>query len=226
MGLSRSYTLEKLGFHTGDSLVTGATALPALKESNESGASGRKFSVAEENVLKLLSDGHSQEVVANTLGIGSSAISQYLAKDWFREELAARKSVKLERYSKIDDGYDRIEGRLLEKMESVLPFMTKPNEIMHALAKVNAAKRRLGDSSKVQNTPVTQIINITLPTSVVHKFSRTHEGHVVAVDEKSLVTITSNSMEVLSNTVLSAEDAKEIQNAQPPKQFALKGRGR
>lgn len=223
MGLHRTYSLDKLGFHTGEALITAAPQLPALN-SAESGTGKRKLSVTEENILKLLTDGHSQEVVSSTLGLSASAISQHLAKDWFKEELVARKSVKLDRYAKQDDAYDRIEYKLTEKVENMLPFMTKPGEILNAIRILNAAKRRLGDSSKVQNTPVTQIINITLPTSVVHKFSRTRDGHVVAVDDKSLVTITSNSMDNLSNSILEIEDARELANARSMQpEYAKKG---
>lgn len=223
MGLHRTYSLDKLGFHSGDVLETAPPQLPALASQNVPEAK-RKLSTTEENILKLLADGHSQETVANTLGITASAISQHLSKDWFKNELAARKSVKLERYSKLDDAYDSLEDKFLVKLEANSVFMTKPAEILNALRVLNAAKRRLGDSSKVQNTPVTQIINITLPTSVVHKFSRTRDGHVVAVDNKSLVTITSNSMDNLSNSVLELEDAKELASArslQP--EYARKG---
>lgn len=226
MGFARKYGLEELGFHAGDALeVSGPQNLPALDGlNNNDQIIKRRLTQNEENILKLLSDGHSQEVVASTLGITAGAISQQLSKDWFKAELAARKSIKLDRYSKLDDAYDRMEDKVLSKLEQSLPFVTKPSELAHILAKLNGAKRRLGDTSKVQNTPVTQIINIVLPTSVVHKFSRTRDGHVVAVDDKSLVTITSNSMDRLSSSVLEVEDAKELANAralQP--EYAKKG---
>lgn len=226
MGFARKYGLEELGFATGDTLVTTAPAnLPSLQDSASTDqVIKRRLTQSEENILKLLSDGHSQEVVASTLGITASAISQHLSKDWFKSELAARKSIKLEKYAKLDDAYDKLEDRLLGKLEASIPFLSKPSEISAILAKVNSAKRRLGDSSKVQNTPVTQIINITLPTSVVHKFSRTRDGHIVAVDDKSLVTITSNSMDRLSSSVLEIEDAKEFENAKNEQiQRSLKG---
>lgn len=218
MGFARKYGLAELGFHTGDVLETSAPALPAISApiGNETGVGVRKFSSTEENILKLLSDGHSQDVVASTLGVSPGAISQHLSKDWFKSELAARKSIKLDKYSKLDDAYDRLEDKLLTKLEASTVFLQKPGEIAAILAKVNGAKRRLGDASKVQNTPVTQIIQITLPTSIVHKFSRTRDGHVVAVDEKSLVTITSHSMDKLATGVLEAEDAKELEYARPP----------
>jgi hypothetical protein len=212
MGLRPAQLLASLGFPQESTPPPLPTAELAGLESEVR----RKFSTNEENILKLLADGHSQEVVASTLGITPSAISQHLAKDWFKEELAARKSLKLDRYAKLDDSYDSIEGKLLQKLENTLPFLSKPGEIAAVLSKVNAAKRRLGDHSKVQNTPVTQIINITLPTQVVHKFSKTVDGHIVAVDNKSLVTIGSNSMENAAKVALALEHEENMKNDRPP----------
>lgn len=227
MGLHKTNTLAGLGFpDLAPDLVTSLPAAITKEQSlNESGSVGRKFSKMEEDILKLLSDGHTQETVASTLGVSAAAISIQLSKDWFKSELAARKSIKLEKYTKMDEGYDRLEQTVLTKLEHSLPFVTKPSELVGILSKLNNAKRRLGDSGKLTQAPVTQIINITLPTSVVHKFSRTKDGHVVAVDDKSLVTITSNSMDKLSQTVLAVEDAKEIANARPPTQYPVKGSG-
>lgn len=193
----------------------------AFREVQTNVGAVKKWTKQEDDILRLLSDGHSQEVVASTLGVSPSAISQHLAKEGFRDELAARKSIKLDRYSKLDDSYDQVEISLLEKLKQTLPYLSKPGEISAVLAKINSAKRRLGDSSKVQNTPVTQIINITLPTQIVHKFSKTADGHVVAVDKQSLVTITSNSMDNLSNTILLEHSRKEQENDQPPPLPAL-----
>lgn len=225
MGLRSHTLLAGLAGIGGFSIPQEQSQQPiALREVQTNVGAIKKWTKQEDDILRLLSDGHSQEVVASTLGVSPSAISQHLAKEGFRDELAARKSIKLDRYSKLDDSYDQVEISLLEKLKQTLPYLSKPGEISAVLAKINSAKRRLGDSSKVQNTPVTQIINITLPTSVVHKFSRTRDGHVVAVDDKSLVTITSNSMDNLSNSILEIEDARELANARSMQpEYAKKG---
>ena len=67
------------------------------------------FSPEEERILNLLADGHSQETVAATLGITPSAISQHLSKDFFRNELASRKALRLQKYKELDNGYDDVE---------------------------------------------------------------------------------------------------------------------
>lgn len=169
-----------LGFHAA------AETLPA------------RWNSTEENILRLLTDGHSREVVASTLGITESFISQCLSNEDFRSELAARKSLVLDRYKKLDDGYDRLEQDVQTRLEHSIMMVSRPLELAAILVKLNSAKRRLQDSSIVQNTNTVQnITNINMPVTIVHKFTKTDKGHVVAIDEKSIVTIQANSLDGL-----------------------------
>lgn len=162
----------------------------------------RKFTKAEEDILRLLSDGHSQETVSTTLGITPSQISQYLSKDDFRSELSVRKSKKLEKYKKLDDGYDRLEQKVMDKLEQSIMFVSKPGELTAILTRLNAAKRRMSDPSTNNAVPIQQIVQVVLPTAIIHQFTKTAEGHVVAVDSKSLVTIPSSVLSSLANSSL------------------------
>ena len=176
--------------------VKAASALLPLNENNW------KPTAAEEAVLKLLSDGFAAHVVASTLGITESAISQHLAKDEFRAELAARKSILLGKYKTLDNLYDEVELNLLEKLRDSAFMFTRPGEITAALAKLNAMKRRLGASDNTPSVQATSVVNINMPTVIVHKFVTTQQGHIVGVDEKSLVTIPSHALAKLTDTAL------------------------
>lgn len=166
---------------------------PALPSTNADPA--RKFSPEQESVLKLLADGFLPVTVASTLGISESAVSQHLSSDSFKAELAARKQKTLGRYKAMDDSYDRLEGKLLEKLEGSIMFFARPGEIVSALEKVNKMRRRVGASDGSQaNAPISQIVNISMPVAIIHKFITTKEGHVVGLDNKSLLTIQSQTL--------------------------------
>lgn len=173
--------------------------------------SDRVFTKAEEDILRLLSDGHSADTVSTTLGITPSQISQYLAKDDFRAELASRKSLKLDKYKKLDDGYDELEQSVLTKLKEALVYVSKPGELTAILSRLNAAKRRMGDSAVSSAVPVQTIVQVVLPTTLVHQFTKTAEGHVVAVDSKSLVTMPSGALASLAFKNNSVENAKLIE---------------
>jgi DNA-binding CsgD family transcriptional regulator len=200
MGLNASVMagLDEMVRNAGASRMMAAESiLPTLTGAEEfiPAAQGRtNFTPAEERVLKLLADGHSQTIVASTLGLQHGTISGYLSNDDFREELARRKAIVLEKYKKLDDGYDRAESVLLEKLEANLMFLTRPMEIVAALTRINAMKRRLGVSEAGSSNPASTVVNITLPVQIVHKFTTTAAGHIVGIDDKSLVTIPSGQM--------------------------------
>lgn len=205
--------LSKLGPHFGSQPIqsfqdTSVTAPIAATELALNSASDRKFTKAEEDILSLLSDGHSQETVATTLGITPSQISQYLSKGDFREELAKRKSKKLEKYKKLDEGYDELEQSVLDRLRASIGFVTKPIELTAILSRLNAAKRRMSDGSVSSNVPVQSIVTIVLPATLVHKFTKTAEGHMVAIDNQSLVTMPSGHLAKIASTPV--EEAKLI----------------
>lgn len=194
MGLSTEM-LAKLGPAFGQvpafSIENKSAVRNDLPELALNSSADRIFTKAEEDILRLLSDGHSQEVVSSTLGITPSQVSQYLAKEDFRSELAVRKSKKLEKYKLLDDGYDRLEQTVLTKLENSLAFVSKPLELTAILSKLNAAKRRMSDPATNSSVPVQQIVQVVLPMQIIHQFTKTAEGHIVAVDNKSMVTIPS-----------------------------------
>lgn len=202
--------LAKLGPNFGSSPVTSLQNdlvirgdLPELAINT---AADKKFTKAEENILRLLSDGHSQETVSSTLGITPSQISQYLAKEVFRSELSARKSKKLEKYKKLDDGYDRMEQTVADKLEATISMVSRPGDLIAIATRLNAMKRRMGDIGQGAAVPVQQIVQVVLPTILIHKFTKTAAGHIVAIDDKSLVTIGSGTLASISNEQLVIEN--------------------
>lgn len=165
------------------------------------------FTKAEEDILRLLSDGHTQETVSSTLGITPSQISQYIAKESFRAELSSRKSKKLEKYKKLDDGYDRMEQSVADKLEASISMVSKPGDLLAIATRLNAMKRRMGDGGiNGSAVPVQQIVQVVLPTVLIHKFTKTAAGHIVAIDDKSLVTIGSGTLASISNEQLVIEN--------------------
>jgi len=160
----------------------------------------RKFSAEQEQILKLLADGFLPVTVASTLGITESAISQHLAQEDFKRELAQRKQVTLGKYKELDDGYDRVEATLLKKLEQASMLFLRPGEIVSALEKINKMKRRIGASdSAAASQQVSQIVNITMPTVITRTLQITKEGRVVGVDGESILTIQSAALHNLAS---------------------------
>lgn len=206
MGLS-----ETLGFAPTTTGYTGippivSTPVPAVVNADPV----RKFSHEQEQILKLLADGFLPVTIASTLGITESAISQHLAGEDFKRELAARKQITLGKYKELDDGYDRIEAKLLKQLETQTLIFARPGEIVSMLEKINKMKRRIGASdSNAASQQVSQIVNISMPTVIVRALQVTKEGKVVSVDGESIVTIPSHTLNNLANEVIENEPTKQ-----------------
>lgn len=146
-----------------------------------------------ERALSLLSSGVSPVQVAAACGVTESAISQLNSDPDFTAELALRKYSILQAHNVRDNAYDEMEDKLLAKLQSLLPLMMRPLEVLKALQVINAAKRR-GQSAPDQIIQQQTIVNIQLPTVLANKFTINPQGQVIEAGSQSLETIQSNTL--------------------------------
>jgi len=147
----------------------------------------------DERALTLLGQGVPPSAVANALGVDPSRISQLLADDTFAAKVVEKKFESLSKNNERDGHIDNLEDKLLKKLQDVLPFMTRPMEILKAFTVINAAKRR-GFSGNEELTQKQTIVQLNIPQLVINKFSTNINNQVIRVGEQTLVTIPSNQM--------------------------------
>lgn len=154
----------------------------------------------ESRALALLGSGISPSVVAASLGVSESRISQLLSDDAFATQVATLRYEALQKHNARDSSYDSLEDKLLEKMEDCIPLMHRPMEILKAISVINAAKRR-GSSTPDSITEKQQIIQLQIPIQIINKFTTNLEGQVTTITtaqkEQSLLTIQSGSLDSL-----------------------------
>lgn len=147
----------------------------------------------EEKALNLLGSGISAENTASALGVSPSRISQLLAVDAFAEEVSKLRYSALQSHNVRDNRYDSLEDRLITRLENSLPLMVKPGDIVNALTRVNAAKRR-GQSAPQQVVNQQNIVNLTIPTVIADKFAINVNNQVVKAGEQELQTMPSGNL--------------------------------
>jgi len=154
----------------------------------------------EERALALLGTGITPSVVAATLGVSESRISQLLSDDAFASKVAALRYEALQKHNVRDGSYDSLEDELLEKMRDCIPLMHRPMEILKAISVINAAKRR-GSSTPEAITEKQNVIQLVVPVQIINKFSTNLAGQVTTITtqdtEQSLLTIQSGSLDSL-----------------------------
>lgn len=165
----------------------------------------------EDRALALLGSGVSAEATAAALGVDPSRISQLLAQEEFAAQVAELKFKNLQQHNERDNSYDRLEDKLIQKLEKSLPLMLRPGEILKAIQVVNGAKRR-GQSSTDQVRGTQTVVNIILPTKITQKFVKNVDNQVIKAGEQELITIPSGTL--LDRTENKTEDRASEQNSQ------------
>lgn len=143
--------------------------------------------------LNLLGQGISPVMVASTLGVSESLISQYISEPRFNEEVTKLKLATLQMQTSIDNKHMKAEDMLLDKLIKTIPLISKPMDILRGIQVINATKRRgLGDTPVPTNH--TQIVNIQLPASMAARFVTNTANQIVEIHDdhgsRSLVTST------------------------------------
>lgn len=146
-----------------------------------------------DRALALLSQGIPAEQVAAACGVTASAISQLLSEEGFASEVATARYQNLQKHNERDCKYDSIEDKLVEKLDSLLPLMMRPMEVLKSIQVINAAKRR-GSSAPDSITNQQTIVQIVMPTQVVERFTTNAANQVTRTGTQDLLTIQSGSL--------------------------------
>lgn len=153
------------------------------------------YSGTKARALELLGDGIASNIVAQTLGVSESYISQLLSDELFLKGVVEKRYEHLARHNKRDAEYDKIEDDLLERLKATLPMLFDPMKILKAISVINAAKRR-GQSTPESISQQNVVVNLTLPTAVIEKFSVTKDinNQIIEAGEQKLITIQSGNL--------------------------------
>lgn len=144
----------------------------------------------EAKALALLGKNFPQEAVAKALGVTPGRISQLMADEEFAAEVSNLRYQNLQAHTERDERIDRIEDKLLDKLEKAIPLLSaqEPTKIAKIWKDVNAAKRR-GAAADSNNTLVSQtIINLTLPTQIINKYRSNEQSQVIEIGGKPFIT--------------------------------------
>jgi len=170
----------------------------ALQQDNwAAGLSGN-----QSKALSLLGQGISPVMVASTLGVSESLISQYISEPRFSEEVTKLKLASLQAQTDIDNKYLKAENSLIDKLIKTIPLISKPMDILRGIQIINATKRRgMADGAPV--THHTNIVQINLPASMAARFVTNTANQIVEIQDeqgaRSLVTSTPEAVSKYAN---------------------------
>lgn len=147
--------------------------------------------VDKDKVISLLGSGLSATVVANSVGCEVSYISQLMADQDFATQVAELRTKDLVKHKSLDDRYDDMESKLIDKLADLIPLITRPRDVLNALSSINSAKRKAGNSATAALDAGT-VVRLALPQTVINNYTVNINGNMVKVGERNLTPMPSS----------------------------------
>jgi AraC-like DNA-binding protein len=146
-----------------------------------------------ERIKQLLGQGLSTSVVASAVGCDPSYVSQLLEDTEFHSEVLGLRAGKAEENVKRDGSWNEIEDLALQQAKKVLPFVTKPGDLVRIAAMANSAKRRATEFANGSESAA-PTVNLVLPESAVIHFQMNQNSQVIEVDGRSMQALPSKHL--------------------------------
>ena len=148
----------------------------------------------QDTILQLLSQPNiTQADVAKVLNVTESYISQVVADPEFSAKLSTARIQNLKEETEHDNKLATTEAKALDKVNTMLDYVTKPTEAARIFQILNAAKRRgVTEAEKAlvvnqQNT----VVMLQLPEVIKQKFITNQQNEVVQIGDRPMVTMDS-----------------------------------
>ena len=148
-----------------------------------------------EKIKELLGNGLSNEIVASTIGVHPSYISQLMSDEDFYNDVVELRTQALAANTVRDRSLDSLEDRLIEKLDEAISerLIYKPNEILRAFQVINSAKRR-GVSSQESTVINNTIVTLSIPKTVTREFVTNKVGEVIEVEGQTMITMPASAL--------------------------------
>lgn len=147
----------------------------------------------KERIIEMLGRGITASQVAMAVGCDDSYISQLMADENIAEQVQKQKAEHFAGYMDQDARADAAEKLALDRMITLIPFVTKPAEAARVYSVLNAAKRRTAENVSAA-VPVAQTVQLDLPEASRVRFTMTHDRQVIEIEGRSLATMPAKSL--------------------------------
>lgn len=172
----------------------------------------------KERIISLLSQGISASQVAAAVGCDDSYVSQIISDPEVFKSIQSARAENFSKYLETDSIADRAEKMALEKVEKLIPFISRPLEAVRTYQILNAAKRRTNGAEVA--SPAATIVTLEVPEKLAVSFKVTTDKQVIEVEGRTLTTMPAKSL----TTRLAERNAARLLAVTPPAKLALSER--
>lgn len=151
---------------------------------------------ARDSALQLLAQGLQPAIVAATIGVEESYISQLMKDEDFAEELESVRLKRTEEDQNYDAKMDRIEDAYLDRINDKMR-LADLRQSVSAFRVLNNAKRRRDRSIAHNPIQLGIAIHLQMPASMVPQYVLNQQSEIVEVDGKLMASATPRGVEKL-----------------------------
>lgn len=169
----------------------------------------KKYSAALEHAIELLGKKVPASQVCTICSISASYLHEMMQDEHFMGRIVAIQTTKLKKQSERDDRYDKIEDKLLERLESQICGLVSAAETAKVLKIINSAVRRGAGEVNNDVTNIQNVVELTLPPHLLKLFAQQHE--VVLNDNNEVVSVSGTTLGRMDSTkLLNHAEAEQI----------------
>lgn len=160
----------------------------------------KKYNGSALRIMNALIGGATQEQAAKAVGVDPSYVSQLCAEEDFQLQVVEGIQTDIEKSVAIDKEYLNMEFDLVNKLKTMIPWMTTTDQVLKCLRYLNEAKRK--SQHYIPNTGINGnetgtsagTATIIVPTFIQQNFITTPNREIVGIDGKDLVTLDSKAL--------------------------------
>ena len=131
--------------------------------------------------------------VAAAVGCDDSYISQLLSSEEISLQVQVLRAEHFSEFMEQDARVDTAESAALARVETLIPFITRPAEAVRVYAVLNAAKRRTADARQSGVAPA-QTVVLDMPEAARVRFTLTADRQVIEIEGRSMTTMPARSL--------------------------------
>lgn len=146
-----------------------------------------------DKIIEMLGKGISATQVAAAVGCDDSYVSQLMSDETVASEVARLRAEHFAIFVEQDAKLDDAEAQALQRLQTLVPFITKPSEAARVYSVLNAAKRRTHDSINAAQAPA-QTVVLDLPQASRVALTVTHDRQVIEIAGRSMTTMPAKSL--------------------------------
>lgn len=161
----------------------------------------------KEKIIEMLKNGIPHSAVARACGVDPSYVTQLMGDEQIREEVALAKVANLEENLKVDQQISKIEKLALNRVEQLIPFVSRPSEAVRVFEAMNSARKKTEEVTGLNQNPTAPLVEIHISAAAAVAFKMNNTQQVVEVDGRSMATLPSRT---LMNKLKEKQEARPL----------------